>query len=225
MTAANHTKHYELSQYTENDHPTYTGDYNGDMSKIDAAIYAASQSGGIANVAHDNTLTGDGTGETPLGVAAGTAINPIDKRWNDIDFNDFYVNGIYTFNGASTNSPREEWSSGMIMVLKSYQAITQIYYSAQLGALAIRHAHVPDEDTAPTAGDWAEWEVIASVNDIPDVSALTRRIAVLETTVGRLTSSVTPSTTGLTAEALDAQYSDDYNIIRTGHHPTGRSKQ
>ena len=89
MTAANHTKHYKLSQYTENDHPTYTGDYNGDMS----------------NVAHDNTLTGDGTGETPLGVAAGTAINPIGKRWNDIDFNDFYVNGLYTFNGGSTNSP------------------------------------------------------------------------------------------------------------------------
>lgn len=46
MTATNHTEHYELSQYTEEDHPTYTGDYNSDMSKIDAAIYAASQSGG-----------------------------------------------------------------------------------------------------------------------------------------------------------------------------------
>lgn len=37
MTATNHTEHYGLSQYTEDDHPTYTGDYNGDMAKIDAA--------------------------------------------------------------------------------------------------------------------------------------------------------------------------------------------
>lgn len=44
MTATNHTEHYELSQYTDNDHPTYTGDYNGDMRKIDAAIHAAAQS-------------------------------------------------------------------------------------------------------------------------------------------------------------------------------------
>ena len=69
MTATNHTEHYELSQYTENDHPTYTGDYNGDMSKIDAAIHAASQSGGLTSVTHTNDLTGDGSTGNPLGVA------------------------------------------------------------------------------------------------------------------------------------------------------------
>lgn len=61
MTATNHAEHYGLSQYTEDDRPTYTGDYNGDMAKIDAAIYAASQSGGIATVAHTDDLTGDGS--------------------------------------------------------------------------------------------------------------------------------------------------------------------
>ena len=69
MTATNHTEHYELSQYTEGDHPTYTGDYNGDMSKIDAAIHAAAQSGGLTSVAHTNDLTGDGSTGNPLGVA------------------------------------------------------------------------------------------------------------------------------------------------------------
>ena len=38
MTATNHTEHYGLSQYTEDDHPTYTGDYNSDMSKISDKI-------------------------------------------------------------------------------------------------------------------------------------------------------------------------------------------
>lgn len=46
MTATNHTEHYGLSQYVQDDHPTYIGDYNGDMSKIDAAVYAASLTGG-----------------------------------------------------------------------------------------------------------------------------------------------------------------------------------
>lgn len=69
MTAANHTEHYGLSQYTEDDRPTYTGDYNGDMSKIDAAIYAASQAGGMTKVEHTADLTGDGTDSSPLGVA------------------------------------------------------------------------------------------------------------------------------------------------------------
>ena len=69
MTATNHTKHYGLSQYTENDRPTYIGDYNGDMSKIDAAIHAAAQSGGLTAVAHTKDLTGDGSTGNPLGVA------------------------------------------------------------------------------------------------------------------------------------------------------------
>lgn len=77
MTATNHAEHYGLSQYTEDDHPTYTGDYNGDMSKIDAAIYAASQSGGgtttesvtqaIAAAIADRLTAGD--------IKAGSGIN------------------------------------------------------------------------------------------------------------------------------------------------------
>ena len=41
FSATNSTTHYDLSQYTANDKPTYLIDYNGDMAKIDAAIYAA----------------------------------------------------------------------------------------------------------------------------------------------------------------------------------------
>lgn len=69
MTATNHTAHYGLSQYRGDDRPTYIGDYNGDMTKIDAAIYAASQAGGMTKVEHTADLTGDGTDSSPLGVA------------------------------------------------------------------------------------------------------------------------------------------------------------
>ena len=39
MASTNKTTHYELSQYIGSDKPTYLGDYNGDMGKIDAQMY------------------------------------------------------------------------------------------------------------------------------------------------------------------------------------------
>lgn len=41
MSSTNKTTHYDLSQYIGSDKPTYLTDYNGDMNKIDTAIYDA----------------------------------------------------------------------------------------------------------------------------------------------------------------------------------------
>lgn len=75
MTATNHTANYNLSQFTGTDRPTWLGDYNGDMTKIDAQLKknadaVASSTGALKAVAHTADLTGDGTVESPLGVAA-----------------------------------------------------------------------------------------------------------------------------------------------------------
>lgn len=163
MTATNHTEHYELSQYTDEDHPTYTSDYNGDMAKIDAAIYAASQSGGLAAVAYDDTLTGAGTKNIPLGIRRGTAINPIDNQWNAIDFNDFYNNGIYTLNGDATNGPFDGWTTGALIVLRSYQLIMQLCFFRPSGdgkSVAYRFAPVDNASSLPTAEKWKGWRFI-----------------------------------------------------------------
>lgn len=163
MTATNHTEHYGLSQYTEDDHPTYTGDYNGDMSKIDAAIHAASQSGGLTAISHTDDLTGDGTKNTPLGIRSGTAINPTDNKWQAIDFNDFYNNGIYTFNGVATNGPNNAWLTGILIVLRSYQLVTQLCFfwpESNGKGVAYRCASVSGKPSTPTAGEWREWEFI-----------------------------------------------------------------
>lgn len=74
MTATNHTANYHLSQFTGTDRPTWLGDYNGDMTKIDAQLKKnadaiASSTGGLKTVAHTPDLTGDGTTGSPLGVA------------------------------------------------------------------------------------------------------------------------------------------------------------
>lgn len=76
MTATNHTKNYNLSQFAGTDRPTWLGDYNGDMSKIDTQLkknadtIASAAGGSLKTVAHTADLTGDGTGGSPLGVAA-----------------------------------------------------------------------------------------------------------------------------------------------------------
>ena len=76
MTATNHTRNYNLSQFVGTDRPTWLGDYNGDMTKIDAQLkknaddIASAAAGGLTTVAHTADLTGDGTPGSPLGVAS-----------------------------------------------------------------------------------------------------------------------------------------------------------
>ena len=79
MTATNHTKNYNLSQFVGTDRPTWLTDYNGDMAKIDAQMkqnaddIASASTGGLTTVAHTADLTGNGTTDSPLGVAATVA--------------------------------------------------------------------------------------------------------------------------------------------------------
>ena len=78
MTATNHTENYNLSQFAGTDRPTWLGDYNGDMTKIDAQLKKnadaiASAGGGLKVVTHTAELSGNGTSGSPLGVAATVA--------------------------------------------------------------------------------------------------------------------------------------------------------
>lgn len=76
MTATNHTENYDLSQFVGTDRPTWLGDYNGDMEKIDAQMkqnaddIASAAAGNLTSVNHTADLTGNGTSDSPLGVAA-----------------------------------------------------------------------------------------------------------------------------------------------------------
>lgn len=74
MPSSKHTANYNLSQFAGTDRPTWLGDYNGDMTKIDAQLKRnadaiASAEGGLKSVSHTTDLTGDGTSTSPLGVA------------------------------------------------------------------------------------------------------------------------------------------------------------
>lgn len=76
MTATNKTTNYQLSQFVGSDRPTWLGDYNDDMSKIDRQLkqnaddIASAAAGGLTSVHHTADLTGNGTSGSPLGVAS-----------------------------------------------------------------------------------------------------------------------------------------------------------
>lgn len=310
MTATNHTEHYDLSQYVEDDHPTYTGDYNSDMSKIDAAIYAASQSGGggMATVAHTADLTGDGSADSPLGVAdtiartedipsldgyattesvtqaIASAIadrltagdikpgNGINIETSDNQVTISYVgggssggltavahddtltgdgtagtplgivNGLNFSNfdtGLTWTTPLSEITTpGMYQIagnpqdssdgdipesIKTYDTVvaTLLVYKNATSFLKILYIlftspHYVVRCFGKTYADFGGSAWIDLTPSNSNVSALTSRIATLESQVAALTAAATPSATGLTAEQLDSQYPDGYNIVRVG---------
>lgn len=83
MASTNQTTHYELSQYVGSDKPTYLVDYNQDMSKIDAGIYAAkseadTNSGAIGTLSELTT-----TAKTDL-VASVNEINTSASKIGDL---------------------------------------------------------------------------------------------------------------------------------------------
>ena len=51
MSSTRHTGHYNLSQFDDTDKPTWRGDYNGDMGKIDDQMFANAQAAQAAQTA------------------------------------------------------------------------------------------------------------------------------------------------------------------------------
>lgn len=224
MTATNHTEHYGLSQYAPDDRPTYTGDYNDDMSKIDAAIYAASLTGGtdgLTAVAHDDTLTGDGTTTDALSVVgsfrnATRLLKPAASRF---DPNDCIDAGVYyvTMQRNDVNVANIPADLQDSFIRASLVVCRCGYGNIDIAQLWLNRSGGDGEPFIAyriNNGAWSPWRRLAFVSDIPDVSALTSRISELESRVSALTAGVTPDVTGLNATQLDTQYSDDYNIVR-----------
>lgn len=81
MSSSSYTTHYSLSQFESLDKPSWLQDYNDDMSKIDSAIYEASQGGGQTITLYtttgqntDGAMTQKATTDMVF-AGAGTSIN------------------------------------------------------------------------------------------------------------------------------------------------------
>ena len=103
-----------------------------------------------------------------------TMADPKSMRWQAIDFNDFTENGVYTFNGTPTNSPRGDstWITGTIIVSRSFQSIMQLCAytpSTTLAGFAFRNGRINE---ASTVSQWYKWHQIAFLDDLPKTSTL-----------------------------------------------------
>lgn len=127
-----------------------------------------------------------------------TMADPKSQRWAAIDFNDFTENGVYTFNGNPTNSPKGDstWITGTLIVSHSFQSIMQLcaYDPPHTsGGFAFRKGRYSDESTVEK---WYEWRQIAFLDDLPktstlanetgDIASLSTRIQALEARIKSL---------------------------------------
>lgn len=73
MASTNKTTNYDLSQYVGSDKPTYLGDYNSDMQKIDAQMKVNENNANIAKTDADLALANAETAQETANTASGTA--------------------------------------------------------------------------------------------------------------------------------------------------------
>lgn len=75
MSATNETANYKLPLFTDNDQPTWLGDFNGAMSKIDADMNTIGANASTALSAANNAVNRVGQVETTISGAQTTANN------------------------------------------------------------------------------------------------------------------------------------------------------
>lgn len=84
FASTNQTTHYELSQYISSDKPTYLVDYNGDMNKIDTAIYSADARSLVNEGAIGDLSELDTTAKSDLVTAINEVAGETDTNTSDI---------------------------------------------------------------------------------------------------------------------------------------------
>lgn len=75
MTATNETANYKLPLFTDDDQPTWLGDFNGAMNKIDNDMNTIGANASTALSAANNAVNRVGTAETTVANAQATANN------------------------------------------------------------------------------------------------------------------------------------------------------
>ena len=111
FSSTNATTHYELSQYIGTDKPTYLVDYNGDMNKIDTAIYGA-DSQATQNANNIGTMSNLNTTEKSSLVGAINEVNTqVGTNTNNISTNTSNIGTLGTNQGVMANLTTTEKSS------------------------------------------------------------------------------------------------------------------
>lgn len=187
MVASGHTSHYDLSQFAESDRPTWFGDYNTDMAKIDTAIYEA------ANI-------------------KGTAVNPYVHDSDTINLDDIVEDGFHAFNNTITveNAPFQSDFQRSLMLVSNlgYNSTLGIHVQLWINR-GVRSGAFFIAGRVYAENRWSPWNYLAARSE---VQAIGNRVAALEAKLAAISS----PTRGLTAKQYDESYANDSNIIIAG---------
>ena len=123
MSSTNKTTNYELSQFIGTDKPAWLGDYNSDMSKIDAGIHTAQTTATGADGKADSNTTAIGT----LASLTTTAKTNLVSAINEVDSN--ADTAQETANTAVTKANANEQAIGAIATILNINT-TLTYTSA-----------------------------------------------------------------------------------------------
>lgn len=147
MASTNKTTNYELSQYIGTDKPTYLGDYNGDMSKIDANLKLVSDKANSGDTKGTQALTNAQTAQTKADnaydladeanqtatLATNTASQALDKALlNETALNKFKLtshNSAYR-SPSDSNTPQitlGKWNSETHTFTQTNSGLTSCY--------------------------------------------------------------------------------------------------
>lgn len=127
MASTNHTANYDLSQYLGADKPTYLGDYNSDMFKIDTALKGLSDdidelntdvgvAQTTANSANTTANTADGKADSAQATADANAqsITNLTNYLNINTYKDLVVKSVSNANISSNNMKIARNSDGTL---------------------------------------------------------------------------------------------------------------
>lgn len=161
MTASRHTSHYDLSQFAETDRPTWSGDYNGDMAKIDTAIYKAVD-------------------------RRGTAVAPY-QVWDDNDCDKALTSGFYELRADVVHGPvfSGNMRGALIVARNAGSAII-----SQVGIVGNYNGvgGVYLRSSIDSGNSWSNWGKLIPMTT---VESLAQRVAALEAKLATISSPTT----------------------------------
>lgn len=145
MSSTNKTTNYELSQFIGADKPAWLGDYNTDMSKIDAGIHSAQTTATGADGKADTNKTAIGTLANLTTDEKTSLVGAI----NEVDSHADTAQG--TANGAATNANSALNKATGLENSFTFGTPTNLTWTASLGTVNSNNVKVVKSQNGATA--------------------------------------------------------------------------
>lgn len=176
MAHTNATTNYELSQFIGTDKPTFLGDYNGDMQKIDAAIKASKDTADgastTANAASALATSASETATTAASAAASADANAT-TALNTANGATTTANSALSTatSAASTATSAAETASAADTKATNAATAQGTSYTAPVGVLVTNVQDALDALFSGAGGEHGIFELWANANPTSDYAA------------------------------------------------------